>query len=92
MYFSTSLTLLPSRMEPYIGDLGDGIHKGDETDSRVAMIEIVPDEVRYWLASGSISSSLQIASALRGRGQVATKGKLRTITKQEGSIYRSRAL
>lgn len=66
----------------YFGDLGDGIHKGDENDPRVALIEVVPYEVRYWLASSSISSSVQeIASAVRGK--VAIPGELRTITKQE---------
>jgi hypothetical protein len=85
-----SLTLLPSSIASYFGDLGDGIHKGDENDPRVALIEVVPDEVRYWLANSSISSGVQeIASAVRGK--VAISGELRTITKQEVSIYRSRA-
>lgn len=69
----------------YFGDLGDGIHKGDENDPRVVIIEVVPDEVRYWLAtSGAISRGVQeVAQAARGK--VAVPGELRTITKEEVS-------
>ncbi|KAI9509427.1 hypothetical protein F5148DRAFT_1346527 [Russula earlei] len=68
---------------PYFGDLGDGIHKGDENDPRVAAIEVIPDEVRYWLAtSGEISSGVQEVAS-RTQGTVAVTGELRTITKQE---------
>ncbi|KAH9998467.1 hypothetical protein BJV74DRAFT_883157 [Russula compacta] len=72
-----------SSIAAYFGDLGDGIHKGDENDPRVAAIEVVPDEVRYWLAtSGSISRGVQeIASAAQGK--VTVPGELRTITKEE---------
>ncbi|KAG0704502.1 hypothetical protein DFH29DRAFT_1068020 [Suillus ampliporus] len=31
----------------YIGDLKDGIHKGDMDDPRVAVIEVIPDEIKY---------------------------------------------
>ena len=79
------LTLRLSSIAPYFGDLGDGVHKGDENDPRVAAIEVVPDEVRYWLAKGPISRGVQeIASAVQGN--VAAPGELRTITKQEVSI------
>lgn len=29
----------------WFGDLGDGTHKGDENDPRVAVIEVIPDSV-----------------------------------------------
>jgi hypothetical protein len=50
---------------------------------------VVPDEVRYWLAtSGSISRGVQeIASAVQGK--VAIPGELRTITKGEVSASRT---
>ena len=69
----------------YFGDLGDGIHKGDENDPRVVIIEVVPDEVHYWLATtGAISRGVQeIAQAAQGK--VAIPGELRTITKEEVS-------
>jgi len=74
-----------SSISSYFGDLGDGVHKGDENDPRVAVIEVVPDEVRYWLAtSGSLSRGVQeIASAAQGK--VTIPGELRTITKEEVS-------
>jgi len=79
--------LLLSSIASYFGDLGDGVHKGDVNDPRVAAIEVVPDEVRYWLAtSGSVSRGAQeIASAVQGK--VAVPGELRTITKKEVSIH-----
>ncbi|KAI0298521.1 hypothetical protein BC826DRAFT_997819 [Russula brevipes] len=70
-------------MASYFGDLGDGVHKGDENDPRVAAIEVIPDEIRYWLAtSGSVSRSIQeVASAVSGK--VTVPGELRTITQEE---------
>jgi hypothetical protein len=72
-----------SSIGPYFGDLGDGIHKGDENDPRVAVIEVVPEEIRYWLAAGCpISRGVQeVASAVQGK--VPVSGELRTITKEE---------
>jgi hypothetical protein len=73
----------------YFGDLGDGIHKGDENDPRVVMIEVVPDEVRYWLAkSGAFSRVIQETTQAT-RGKVAIPGELRTITKEEVSSLAS---
>lgn len=53
----------------------------------MAAIEVVPDEVRYWLAtSSSISRGVQeIASAAQGK--VTVPGELRTITKEEVSLF-----
>jgi hypothetical protein len=73
----------PMSMASYFGDLGDGVHRGDENDPRVAAIEVIPDEIRYWLAtSGSVSRSIQeVASAVSGK--VTVPGELRTITQEE---------
>jgi hypothetical protein len=67
----------------YFGDLGDGIHKGDETDPRVAVIEVIPDEIRYWLASSLPVSVQEVASTVQGK--VTVPGELRTITHEEVS-------
>jgi hypothetical protein len=67
----------------YFGDLGDGVHKGDEDDPRVAVIEVVPDEIRYWLASSLPVSAQEVVSTVRGK--VTVPGELRTITKEEVS-------
>jgi hypothetical protein len=31
----------------WFGDLGDGVHKGDENDPRVVLIDVTPTEVSY---------------------------------------------
>ncbi|TCD60733.1 hypothetical protein EIP91_009616 [Steccherinum ochraceum] len=67
----------------WFGDLGDGIHKGDQHDPRVALIEIIPDEVRYWVATkGAVGRAVDVAvSSMTGKG--AAPGELRTISKDE---------
>lgn len=32
-------------LKAWFGDLGDGVHKGDENDPRVSVIEVVPEQV-----------------------------------------------
>lgn len=51
----------------------------------MAVIEVVPDEVRYWLPTGGcISRGVQeVASAVQGK--VTVPGELRMITKEEVS-------
>jgi hypothetical protein len=71
-----------SSIGSYFGDLGDGTHKGDENDPRVAIIEVVPDEVRYWLPT-SCPGVQEGAPAVQGK--VTVSGELRTITKEEVS-------
>ncbi|KAL5524072.1 hypothetical protein ACEPAG_8245 [Sanghuangporus baumii] len=67
----------------YFGDLKDGVHKGDATDPRVTVIEVVPSEIKYWVAThGSIVRSVSTAfDAVTGR--TVAPGELRTITKSE---------
>jgi len=70
----------------YIGDLEDGIHKGDADDPRISAIEVVPDEIRYWFATkGVVARTLQ-AAAGEALGNVTLQGELRTISKEEVSI------
>ncbi|KAG8213943.1 hypothetical protein J3R82DRAFT_10689 [Butyriboletus roseoflavus] len=67
----------------YIGNLGDGVHKGDEGDPRVAVIEIIPDEVKYWVSEQSaISRAVQVAVSA-AMGKATAPGELRTIRKEE---------
>ncbi|PCH43390.1 hypothetical protein WOLCODRAFT_103445 [Wolfiporia cocos MD-104 SS10] len=72
-----------SALAAWFGDLGDGIHKGDQHDPRVALIEVIPDEIRYWTATqGAIGRAVDVAvSAVTGK--TAAPGELRTITKAE---------
>lgn len=52
----------------WFGDLGDGVHKGNQDDPRVSVIEVIPSEIRYWKANkGRIAQTLDIAaSAITG--------------------------
>lgn len=69
----------------YIGNLGDGVHKGDEGDPRVAVIEIIPDEIKYWISKQSgISRTAQVALSA-AMGKATAPGELRTIRKEEVS-------
>ncbi|KAI0821685.1 hypothetical protein BC628DRAFT_1329112 [Trametes gibbosa] len=67
----------------WFGDLKDGVHKGDQNDPRVAVIEVIPDEIRYWVATRTkVGQAVDIAvSAVTGH--TAAPGELRTITKAE---------
>ncbi|KXN90853.1 Protein bli-3 [Leucoagaricus sp. SymC.cos] len=67
----------------WFGDLKDGVHKGDETDPRVSVIEVIPEEVRYWYPTeGKVMRAVEIGiDALTG--QVASPGELRTLTPKE---------
>ena len=80
-------SLPPSRTAAWFGDLGDGVHKGDQHDPRVAPIEVVPDEIRYWVATrGAVGRALDVAvSAVTGRS--AAPGDLVTISKDEVSWF-----
>lgn len=70
----------------YIGDLEDGIHKGDADDPRISAIEVVPDEVRYWFTTkGVVVRTLQ-AAAGEAVGKVTLRGELRTISREEVSV------
>jgi len=67
----------------YYSDLGDGIHTGKEDDPRVTIIEVIPDQIRYWVAtSGSIGRAVNVAvGAVTGHGKAP--GELRTLSNAE---------
>ncbi|EJD52779.1 hypothetical protein AURDEDRAFT_158505 [Auricularia subglabra TFB-10046 SS5] len=69
-------------MKGYFGKV-DAQHPGNETDPRVSLIEVIPDNIRYWTAtSGKIMQAAQTAkSALTGSGE--PPGELRIITAEE---------
>lgn len=77
---------IPLSVAAYFGDLKDGVHKGDENDPRVSLIEVVPEEIRYWMPTkGTIGRALETGvGAMTGR--VAAPGELRTITEAEVSV------
>ena len=67
----------------WFGDLGDGVHKGDQNDPRVAVIEVIPNEVRFWTSTENAVTKAAniITSAVTGK--VAAPGELCTLTKAE---------
>jgi hypothetical protein len=75
--------LSDARISAYFGDLKDGIHKGDAEDPRISVIEVIPHEIRYWVATkGAIARAADTAiSAVTSR--TASPGELRIITEPE---------
>lgn len=70
-------------MSAYFGDLKDGVHKGDAEDPRISVIEVVPDEIRYWVATkGSVARAAEVALS-SVTGKTVVPGELRTITQPE---------
>lgn len=86
VYFSVSCShYLPTFLSvaAYFGDLKDGVHKGDENDPRVSLIEVVPEEIRYWLPTkGSIGRAIETGLGAM-TGKAAAPGELRTIAEAE---------
>ncbi|KAG9101552.1 hypothetical protein FRC06_002836 [Ceratobasidium sp. 370] len=67
----------------WFGDLGDGVHKGDENDPRVVIIDVAPSEIRYWHSTRTkVGAAIEVATSAV-TGKVASTGELCTITKQE---------
>ncbi|KAG2016163.1 hypothetical protein CC2G_009357 [Coprinopsis cinerea AmutBmut pab1-1] len=72
-----------SSTSAWFGDLKDGVHTGDENDPRISLIEVVPDEIRYWyVTKGKIGRAIEIGVGA-ATGKTAAPGELRTITKGE---------
>lgn len=72
-------------MAAYFGDLKDGVHKGDQTDPRISIIEVIPDEIRYWVVTkGTVGRALETAVSAVTK-DTASLGELRTINQAEVS-------
>ncbi|TDL24239.1 hypothetical protein BD410DRAFT_786348 [Rickenella mellea] len=67
----------------WFGDLNDGVHKGDHNDPRVSIIEVVPEEIRYWVSTQNVVTKTANIAASALTGKVSAPGELRTITKSE---------
>ncbi|KAF8070695.1 hypothetical protein FPV67DRAFT_1488386 [Lyophyllum atratum] len=67
----------------YFGDLNDGTHKGDQNDPRISVIEVNPDEIRYWMPTkGAIGRAIE-AGVGAMTGKMSSPGEIRTITAEE---------
>ncbi|KAJ6593855.1 hypothetical protein B0H19DRAFT_1205269 [Mycena capillaripes] len=72
-----------SSVAAYFGDLKDGTHTGTVDDPRISIIEVVPDEIRYWVATkGSVARAADVAIS-KVTGHASAPGELRTITQAE---------
>lgn len=81
-YYSPSL-------KTWLGDLGDGIHDGSENDPRIGVIKITTKTATYAISrSNAISRGIEMVSGAI-TGNAAQVNKLREISEQEISSYRS---
>jgi hypothetical protein len=71
------------RVAAYFGDLKDGVHKGTVDDPRISVIEVVPDEIRYWVATKGSMARAADAAISKVTGHASAPGELRTITQAE---------
>ncbi|KAF8303333.1 hypothetical protein DL93DRAFT_2090278 [Clavulina sp. PMI_390] len=72
-----------SSVKAWFGDLGDGVRTGDESDPRVSVIEVIPDQITFWeVTRGKVGRAVDIAASAV-TGNVASPGALHTITKDE---------
>ena len=71
------------RITSFFGDLKDGKHDGSKDDPRVCLLEVVPNEIRYWVStSSSISRAAGIAyGAVTGKARAP--GEFRIISDAE---------
>ncbi|GAA5825730.1 hypothetical protein JCM5353_005252 [Sporobolomyces roseus] len=69
----------------------DEKHNGEPGDDRIAIIEVIPTEIRYWLKTRT--SLGQLAEVAKGAitGETAAPGALRTITASELELARKTA-
>ncbi|KAH8928654.1 hypothetical protein BT69DRAFT_1257148 [Atractiella rhizophila] len=74
-----------SSMKAYFGDLKDGTHKGDEHDPRVSVIEVVPNEIRFWVGGSSGSGIARTATNTvnAALGKTSDLGDLFMLTENE---------
>ncbi|KAJ6499348.1 hypothetical protein C8R45DRAFT_113471 [Mycena sanguinolenta] len=72
-----------SSMSAYFGDLKDGVHKGTADDPRISVIEVVPKEIRYWVATKGYLARAADAAMSKVTGNASAPGELRTISESE---------
>ncbi|KAF9464943.1 hypothetical protein BDZ94DRAFT_1281606 [Collybia nuda] len=72
-----------SYISAYFGDLKDGTHKGDVNDPRISVIEVIPEEIRYWMPTKGPAGTAIDAGIGAMTGRISVPGELRTISKEE---------
>lgn len=69
-------------LEAWFDDKKDGVHTGDENDPRVSLLDVHPDEIRYYTTSGKLTFLKEVASAALSGG-VASPGHLVILSSDE---------
>ncbi|KAK5084819.1 hypothetical protein LTS08_007821 [Lithohypha guttulata] len=76
-------------LKTWVGDLGDGVHDGSENDPRIGLIRLKTKTATYALArSNAINRGIEIVQGAF-TGKTAQVNKLRELSEQEVSSYRS---
>ncbi|KAJ7072369.1 hypothetical protein C8F01DRAFT_1103761 [Mycena amicta] len=70
-------------MSAYFGDLKDGVHTGKVDDPRIALIEVIPDEIRYWVSTKGVVGRAADTAMSFVTGKASVPGEIRTINQAE---------
>ncbi|GAA5866956.1 hypothetical protein JCM1840_005919 [Sporobolomyces johnsonii] len=75
-------------LKAWFGDKKDGVHTGEPEDPRVAVLEVIPSEIRYWVKTRT--SLGQTVEVLKGAvtGETASPGHLRVISAKDLELAR----
>ncbi|EPQ26767.1 uncharacterized protein PFL1_05746 [Pseudozyma flocculosa PF-1] len=71
-----------SSLKAWFDDKKDGKHTGDHDDPRVVLLDVVPEEIRYFKADGKVKALAETAKAAIS-GHAASPGKLVILTSDE---------
>ncbi|BGP16954.1 hypothetical protein JCM10213_007399 [Rhodosporidiobolus nylandii] len=77
-------------IKAWFGDLKDGVHTGEPGDPRIAVIQVIPSEIRYWVKTRT--SLGQAAEVIKGAvtGETAAPGALRVLSASDLELARSK--
>lgn len=67
----------------WFGDKGDGVHTGEPSDPRVAVLEVQVDEIRHFHQERTLVGTAVDVVASAISGSTATPGDIRTITRED---------
>jgi len=75
----------------WFGDLGDGKHTGNYDDPRVSVIQVTPQEIRYWIKTSTAVGMAYEVTKGAITGSVAAPGALKVVTASELEAARGMA-
>ena len=76
-------------LKTWLGDLGDGTHDGSENDPRIGVIKVEAKTATYALARGTfVGRAYEMVQGVI-TGEAAQVNKLREISEEETSAWRS---